>query len=44
VASSLAELASEEERIRIRLRALREERGLSLDAVADAAGMAASTL
>jgi len=44
VASSLAELASEEERIRLRLRALREERGLSLDAVAEAAGMAASTL
>ena len=44
VASSLAELATDEERIRLRLRALREERGLSLDAVADAAGMAASTL
>ena len=44
MASSLAELASEEERIRLRLRALREERGLSLDAVAEAAGMAASTL
>jgi transcriptional regulator with XRE-family HTH domain len=37
-------LASDEERIRLRLRALREERGLSLDAVAEAAGMAASTL
>jgi transcriptional regulator with XRE-family HTH domain len=31
-------------RIRARLRALREERGLSLDGVADAAGMAPSTL
>jgi transcriptional regulator with XRE-family HTH domain len=37
-------LATDEERIRGRLRALREERGLSLDAVAKAAGMAASTL
>jgi transcriptional regulator with XRE-family HTH domain len=37
-------LASDEERIRARLRALREERGLSLDAVAHAAGMAPSTL
>jgi transcriptional regulator with XRE-family HTH domain len=44
MASSLAELASNEERIRARLRALREERGLSLDAVAHAAGMAPSTL
>ena len=37
-------MASDEERIRARLRALREERGLSLDAVAEAAGMAPSTL
>ncbi|HEU4658649.1 MAG TPA: XRE family transcriptional regulator [Capillimicrobium sp.] len=37
-------MASDEERIRRRLRALREERGLSLDAVAAAAGMAPSTL
>jgi transcriptional regulator with XRE-family HTH domain len=37
-------MASDEDRIRRRLRALREERGLSLDAVATAAGMAASTL
>jgi transcriptional regulator with XRE-family HTH domain len=37
-------LASDDERIRARLRALREERGLSLDAVAHAAGMAPSTL
>jgi transcriptional regulator with XRE-family HTH domain len=37
-------LASDEERIRSRLRALREERGLSLDAVAHDAGMDASTL
>jgi transcriptional regulator with XRE-family HTH domain len=37
-------LATDEDRIRARLRALREERGLSLDAVADAAGMAPSTL
>ena len=44
MASSLAELATDEERIRLRLRALREERGLSLEAVADAAGMAPSTL
>jgi transcriptional regulator with XRE-family HTH domain len=44
VARSLAELATDEERIRQRLRALREERGLSLDAVAKAAGMAPSTL
>src|ERR671925_2194938 len=44
MARSVAELASDEERIRLRLRALREERGLSLDAVAEAAGMAASTL
>jgi transcriptional regulator with XRE-family HTH domain len=44
LASYLAELATDEERIRLRLRALREERGLSLDTVADAAGMAPSTL
>ena len=44
VATSLAELATDEDRIRHRLRALREERGLSLDAVANAAGMATSTL
>jgi transcriptional regulator with XRE-family HTH domain len=44
LASFLAELANDEDRIRGRLRALREERGLSLDAVAHAAGMAASTL
>jgi transcriptional regulator with XRE-family HTH domain len=44
LASSLAELATNEEHIRARLRALREERGLSLDAVAHAAGMAPSTL
>src|SRR3712207_6460841 len=37
-------MASDEDRIRRRLRALREERGLSLDAVAQAAGMAPSTL
>jgi transcriptional regulator with XRE-family HTH domain len=37
-------LASNEERIRLRLRGLREERGLSLEAVARAAGMAPSTL
>ena len=40
----LAELATNEDRIRRRLRALREERGLSLDTVANAAGMAPSTL
>jgi transcriptional regulator with XRE-family HTH domain len=44
VARSLAELARHEDHIRRRLRALREERGLSLDAVAHAAGMAPSTL
>lgn len=44
VARSLAELASEEERIRLRLRVLREESGLSLEDVARAAGMAPSTL
>jgi transcriptional regulator with XRE-family HTH domain len=44
VARSLADLATEQERIRARLRALREERGLSLDAVAAEAGMAPSTL
>jgi transcriptional regulator with XRE-family HTH domain len=37
-------LATKEDRIRSRLRTLREERGLSLDAVAQAAGMAPSTL
>jgi transcriptional regulator with XRE-family HTH domain len=37
-------LASDEDSIRRRLRALREERGLSLDTVAHAAGMAPSTL
>jgi transcriptional regulator with XRE-family HTH domain len=37
-------LATDEDRIRRRLRALREERGLSLEAVAHAAGMAPSTL
>jgi len=37
-------LATSEDRIRARLRALREERGLSLDAVAQATGMAPSTL
>jgi transcriptional regulator with XRE-family HTH domain len=37
-------LATEEDRIRRRLRALREERGLSLEVAAQAAGMAASTL
>jgi transcriptional regulator with XRE-family HTH domain len=37
-------MAREEERIRSRLRALREERELSLEAVASAAGMATSTL
>ena len=37
-------MATDEDRIRRRLRALREERGLSLDAVANAAGMAPSTL
>lgn len=37
-------MATDEARIRRRLRALREERGLSLDAVANAAGMAPSTL
>lgn len=44
MARCLAELATDEGRIRSRLRALREERGLSLDAVAQAAGMAPSTL
>jgi transcriptional regulator with XRE-family HTH domain len=44
VAISLAELATHEDRIRRRLRALREERELSLDSVAHAAGMAPSTL
>jgi len=37
-------LANDEDRIRERLRGLREERGLSLGAVARAAGMAPSTL
>lgn len=37
-------MATEDDRIRRRLRALREERGLSLEAVADVAGMAPSTL
>jgi transcriptional regulator with XRE-family HTH domain len=44
VASSVAEMASDEELIRRRLRALREQRGLSLDAVAAAAAMSSSTL
>jgi transcriptional regulator with XRE-family HTH domain len=44
LASFLAELATNEQRVRRRLRALREERGLSLDAVARATGMAPSTL
>jgi transcriptional regulator with XRE-family HTH domain len=37
-------LANDEDRIRRRLRALREERGLSLETAAQAAGMAPSTL
>jgi transcriptional regulator with XRE-family HTH domain len=37
-------LATDVDSIRLRLRSLREERGLSLDAVARAAGMAPSTL
>jgi transcriptional regulator with XRE-family HTH domain len=37
-------VATDEHQIRNRLRALRTERGLSLDAVAEAAGMAPSTL
>src|SRR4051794_41595534 len=44
MARSLADLATEQERIRGRLRTLREQRGLSLDAVAQAAGMDPSTL
>ena len=44
LATFLAELATDEDRIRRRLRALREERGLSLDTVAHAARMAPSTL
>ena len=44
MATCIAVLATDEERIRRRLRALREERGLSLEAVAGAAGMAPSTL
>jgi transcriptional regulator with XRE-family HTH domain len=44
VATSLAELANDEDRIRRRLRALREERGMSLEAVARAAAMSPSTL
>src|SRR5919198_6661145 len=37
-------MATDEDRIRRRLRAMREERGLSLEAVAHAAGMTPSTL
>ena len=37
-------MAREDEQIRLRLRALREERGLSLDALAAAAGMSPSML
>ena len=44
MAGFLADMATDDERIRGRLRALREQRGLSLDAVASAAGMATSTL
>ncbi len=44
MATSLAELANDEDRIRRRLRAAREARGLSLEAVARAASMAPSTL
>jgi transcriptional regulator with XRE-family HTH domain len=44
LATYRATLATSEHQIRRRLRALREERGLSLDAVARAAGMAPSTL
>lgn len=45
MANFLAEMAmGEEERIRRRLRALREQRGLSLDALAAAASMSPSTL
>jgi transcriptional regulator with XRE-family HTH domain len=44
VATSLAELANDEDRIRRRLRATREARGLSLEAVARAAAMSPSTL
>jgi transcriptional regulator with XRE-family HTH domain len=44
LASYLAEMATDQEHIRGRLRALREERGLSLDAVAAAADMSPSTL
>ena len=44
MASYLADLATDEDRIRLRLRALREERDLSLETVAQAAGMAPSTL
>jgi transcriptional regulator with XRE-family HTH domain len=40
----LAELANDEDRIRRRLRATREARGLSLEAVARAAAMSPSTL
>lgn len=40
----LAKLARDEDRIRHRLRALRDELGLSLETVANAAGMAPSTL
>lgn len=44
MATSLAKLANDENRIRRRLRAAREARGLSLEAVARAAAMAPSTL
>ena len=44
MASFFAEVATDQESIRRRLRALREQRGLSLDAVAEAAGMSPSTL
>ena len=44
MANFLAEMATDQERISWRLRTLREQRGLSLDAVAAAAGMASSTL
>lgn len=44
MARYIAELARTEDRIRLRLRELREERELSLEAVARAAGMAPSTL
>lgn len=44
MARYLAELARHEDSIRLRLRELREERELSLEAVAQAAGMSPSTL